>query len=82
MALSLTVVRVSIGGGRGDCRVLGKGTGVLKAFTKGLADDAAAVPAFYNRRILFAATPLQVLCLAPFRQPARHGPERTCLGWG
>lgn len=82
MALSLTVVRVSIGGGRGDRRILGQGTGVLKALTEGLTDDAAAVPALYNRRVLFAATLLLVLCPAPLRQPARHGPERRCLGWG
>ena len=78
MALSLIVVRVSIGGGRGDCCVLGEGTGVLKALTEGLTDDATAVPALYNRRVRFAATPLLVLCPAPLR----HGPERTCLGWG
>lgn len=82
MALSPTIVRVSIGGGRGDRCILGEGTGVLKALTEGRADDATAVPALYNRRVLFAATPLQVLCLAPLRQSARHGPERTCLGRG
>lgn len=82
MAFSLTVVRVSIGGGRGDCCILGEGTGVLKALTEGLTDDATAVPALYHRRVLFAVTPHLVLCPAPLRQPARHGPERTCLGWG
>lgn len=67
MALSLTIVCVSIGGGRGDRCILGEGAGVLKALTEGLTDDATAVSALYNRRVLFAATPLQVLCLATLR---------------
>lgn len=80
MAFSLIIVCVSVSINRGDSCILGEGTGVFKALTKGCTNDTTAVPALYHRRVRFAVTLLLVLCPAFLRQPARHGPE--CLGWG
>jgi len=80
--LGLAVVPVSIAGGGGHCRVLGEGAGLLEALAEGLAEDAAAVPALYDRRVLLAAIPLRVLGPAPRRQPTRHGPEPGLGGGG